>query len=213
MIRRIEEHIPQDRLLEDLEALRQKTLELGATDAKVITADQVIIDERVRMKCTYPKCAAYGTNAHCPPHAPDLDTARKVVSRYQYGILYTLQVPSEAYAGAAAAKEKLYVPPMRDLNSIASETEAQAFYQGYYFALAFSSGPCKPVFCPAVECSALTPGQGCRARMRARGSMEGFGMDAYGMSTRVGWDIYPCGWRSKPEEIPHGRAVGLVLVY
>jgi len=213
MLGKIEEHIPREKVLEDLEGLRRKALELGATDAKVITAEQVIIDERVRMKCTYPKCAAYGTNAHCPPYAPDLETARKVVSRYQYGILYTIVVPSEAYAGPVAAKEKLYVRPMKDLNSMASEIEADAFYQGYYFALAFSSGPCKPVFCPGVECSALTAGKGCRARMRARGSMEGFGMDAYGMAVRAGWDIYPCGYRTKPEEIPHGRAVGLVLVH
>lgn len=213
MIGKIEEHIPHGKVLEDLENLCQKAQELGATDSKVIRSDQVIIDERVRMKCMYPKCAAYGTNAHCPPYAPDLELARKVVSRYQYGILYTIQVPSESYAGSTAAKEKLYVPPMRVLNSLASDIESEAFYQGYYFALAFSSGPCKPVFCPGIECSALTPGKGCRARMRARGSMEGFGMDAYGMSTRAGWDIYPCGYRTKPEDIPHGRAVGLVLVH
>lgn len=210
---RIEEHIPHERLLEDLEGLRQKAIELGATDAKVITADQVLIDERVRMKCIYPKCAAYGTNANCPPYTPDLDTVRRVVSRYHCGILYTIQVPSEAYAGAVAAKEKLYIPPVRELNSIASEIEALAFYQGYYLALAFSSGPCKLVFCPGMECSALTPGKGCRAGLRARGSMEGSGMDAYGMATRAGWDIYPCGYRTRPEEIPYGRALGLVLVY
>jgi predicted metal-binding protein len=213
LIRKIEESIPQERLRRDLESLRQRAIELGASDAKVIGTDQVLIDERVRMKCIYPKCAAYGTNAHCPPHAIDLDLARKVVSRYQYGILYTIQVPSQVYAGAAAAKEKLYIQPMRELNSVASELEAEAFYAGYYFALAFSSGPCKPVFCPGVECSALIPGQGCRARMRARGSMEGFGMDAYGMAVRAGWDIYPCGWRAKPEDIPHGRGVGLVLIH
>lgn len=212
MISKIEERQSPDRIANDLEQLCLKAKELGATDAKVITADQVIIDERVRMKCTYPKCAAYGTNAHCPPHAPDLDMARKVVSRYRYGVMYTLQAPSSAFAGAEAANQKLYADAMRDLNSIAGEIEAAAFYMGYYLALGFSAGPCKSIFCAGVECSALIPGRGCRAKMRSRGSMEGFGMDVFGMATRAGWDIYPCGYRTRPEEIPYGRTIGLVLV-
>lgn len=212
MIRKIEENPSREQLAQDLEQLRLKAIELGASDAKIITADQVIIDERVRMKCSYPKCAAYGTNAHCPPHAPDLEMARKVVARYQNGVLYTTEAPSEVYAGTEAAKEKLFIAPMRELNSIAGEIESAAFYMGYYFALGFSAGPCKAVFCRGVECSALIPGRGCRAKMRARGSMEGFGMDVYGMATRAGWDIYPCGYRTRPEDIPYGRAIGLVLV-
>jgi len=212
VIRKIEARVSPDRLAQDLEQLRCKAIELGAADAKVITADQVIIDERVRMKCSYPKCAAYGTNAHCPPHAPDLDMARKVVARYQYGVLYSTVVPSDIYAGVDASKQKMFIESMKDLNSIAGEVESAAFYMGYHLALGFSAGPCKAVFCRGIDCSVLTTGRGCRAKMRARGSMEGFGMDVFGLAARVGWDIYPCGYRSKPEDIPHGRAIGLVLV-
>lgn len=212
MTNRIEQNISRERIARDLDELRAKAIEFGAADAKVIGADQVIIDERVRMKCLYPKCAAYGTNAHCPPHAPSLDWARQVVSRFQNGIFFTIEVPSLDFAGSASTKEKLYTPHMQTLNSIAGEVEAAAFHMGHYFALGFSAGPCKSIFCRGVDCQALTPGKGCRARMRARGSMEGFGMDAFGMATRAGWDIYPCGYRTKPEDIPYGRAVGLVLV-
>ena len=43
----------------------------------------IIIDERVRAKCLYPKCMSYGTNAHCPPHAMDLQDVRRLVERYE----------------------------------------------------------------------------------------------------------------------------------
>ena len=67
MVRKIVEYIPDEQLHNDLEKYRQHTIQLGATDAKIITADMVIIDERVRAKCIYPKCEYYGTSAHCPP--------------------------------------------------------------------------------------------------------------------------------------------------
>jgi len=67
MARKIMEKVPEDQLQGDLEKHREHAIELGAADAKVITTDGIIIDERVLAKCVYPKCAGYGTNANCPP--------------------------------------------------------------------------------------------------------------------------------------------------
>ena len=66
MTRKIVDVVPDELLQSDLEKYRQRAIELGATDAKIITSDMVIVDERVRAKCIYPKCPWYGTNAHCP---------------------------------------------------------------------------------------------------------------------------------------------------
>ena len=79
MVRKIVTKVPPEILQKDLEKYRRMTLELGATDAKILPSSQVIIDERVRLKCICPKCRWYGTNANCPPHAVDLDTIRKIV--------------------------------------------------------------------------------------------------------------------------------------
>lgn len=67
MVSRIVERVADDVLKQDLEKYRQRALEFGATDAKIITADMVIIDDRVRAKCIYPLCDNYGSNANCPP--------------------------------------------------------------------------------------------------------------------------------------------------
>jgi len=213
MLRKIVEMVPDEQLQEDLEKYRQRAIELGGTDAKIITADAVVIDERVRAKCIHPKCRMYGTNINCPPHAMDLELMKKIVNNFQYAIFLMLKVPPEMVAGPEAMKKGL---PNRSLvkgYEIISKIEAEAHSDGYYLAVAFSTGPCKAGFCPDIECSALVPGQPCRHALRARGSISGAGIDAYKMATRVGWDVYPIGVSTDPSSVPHGTIMGIVLIY
>ena len=51
------------RLLEDLERYRRRALELGATDARVVKAEDIPVDDRVTLKCRIPRCFGYGTGA------------------------------------------------------------------------------------------------------------------------------------------------------
>ena len=213
MVRKIVEKVPDEQLKEDLEKYRQLAIELGATDAKVITADMIIVDERVRAKCAYPRCRFYGSNSLCPPYAIDLDEIRKIVNKYRYAIFTRIKVPSEELAGANAREKRLLVPPHRKTHEIVSKIESQAFFEGYHLALGFACGPCKIIFCPDIECSALVTGQSCRHSLRARSSMEGAGMDAFTMAAKVGWDIYPIGASISPSEVPCGSTLGLVLIY
>jgi len=53
MVRKIVDKIPEKQMEKDLDRYKGQAIDLGATDAKVITADHVIIDERVRAKCLY----------------------------------------------------------------------------------------------------------------------------------------------------------------
>ncbi len=212
MIRKIVERVPDEQLQKDLEKYRQRALKLGATDAKIITTDNVVIDERVLAKCIYPKCHGYGTNINCPPYAMDLDLVRKVVNNFRYAIFAKVDVPSEKIAGPEARDRSLYASWRRKINEVISKIEAEAFYDGYYLTLAFGSGSCKDVLCPKVECSALVPGQPCRHPLKARSSMEGVGMDVFNMATKVGWDIYPIGGSTSPSKVPCGLRVALVLI-
>jgi len=59
MARKILENVPEDILRNDLERYRLKALELGATDAVVINADRISIDEKLRLKCMIPACVRY----------------------------------------------------------------------------------------------------------------------------------------------------------
>ena len=213
MVRKIVEKVPPEVLQQDLEKYRQRALELGATDAKIITTDMILVDERVRAKCYYPKCGSYGTNVNCPPYAMDLDLVRKIVNNFQYAIFTKIETPSEEIAGPEARARGLTVRGQIKNHEIVSKIEAEAFFDGYHLAVGFAGGPCKRAFCPNDECSALVPGQPCRHPLRARTAMEGVGMDAFTMAAKVGWDIYPIGASISPSEVPHGTRLGLVLIY
>lgn len=210
MTRKIIDPVPAEVLKADLEMFCKKALEWGATEAKIITAADVIIDERVRAKCLNPKCPKYGTNANCPPHSPDLDFVRKTISNFHYGILVMTQYPREDFNGkytdSPANKDKL------GSQKLVAQIESEAFYSGYFLALGFADGPCKSRYCPEDECSVLN-GQGCRAGLKARPGMESWGMNAYLMAARAGWEIYPVGRNTRTEDVPHRVTLGLVMVY
>ncbi len=171
----------------------------------------VVIDERVRAKCIYPECEWYGTNAHCPPHAIELEQARRLVSSFEYAIFFRIRVPTELLAGKSTPEQLKQGDLLRKKRlEITAKIESTAFYDGYYLAVGFGGGTCKLVFCPNDDCSVLK-GQGCKAPFRARASMEAMGMDVYMLATRVGWDIYPMG--KAPSDAPHGTMAGIVFIY
>jgi predicted metal-binding protein len=195
----------------DLDNYRNLAITLGATDAKVITTDQVIIDERVRMKCLNPVCREYGSNIHCPPHMGSLDQMKKLVDKYRYALLIMIRVPSKDLVGPEAKEKKTSRISSRKMDEIVSKIESAAFYDGHHLATGFASG-CKSLWCPDEECSALRVGGTCRHPLRARAGMDAVGMNAYTMASQAGWDIYPAGEDAKPENLPHGTRLGIVLI-
>jgi len=194
----------------DLERYRHMALELGATDSKIITTDKIIVDERVRAKCLNPKCPFYGTNGNCPPHAPDLETVRKIIGNYQYAIFIYTRFPAEAFTELTRGS------PWNDCrkknHEIVSRVESAAFHDGYYLANGLADGPCKGLYCSGVECRVLQ-GKSCLKSLKARYSMESWGMDAYRMATLASWDIFPIGAATRKIDVPHGVTLGIVLVY
>jgi predicted metal-binding protein len=186
-MRKIRAEIALQELLGDLETYGRLAIdEWGASDAKIIATDTVVIDDRVRMKCGYPKCMFYGTNAHCPPHAMDLDAIRKIVGMYSHGLFFRLDVPTSEFAGPAVARNGT-MPALLKTHQLVTNIESRAFYDGYHLAVGFAGGSCKSIFCPGQPCSALVTGSPCRHPAKARGSMECAGMDVFTMATRVGW--------------------------
>lgn len=211
MARRIVETVPDEVLNRDLERYRQMILELGASDAEIITADNVTIDERVRAKCMYPRCRHYGTNANCPPFSMDPDETKRLASRFRYAIFFRLRVPTKVVADKRSPEEDRELQlQLTARNNILLKIESEAFHDGHYLAVGFGGGACKLTYCHDEECQALKPGQSCRAPYRARASMESVGIDVFHMAARVGWDIYPIG--KSPSDAPHASLAGIVFV-
>jgi predicted metal-binding protein len=211
MVRKIEMGVTDETIQQDLARYEQLAVELGATDVAIICAHQVVIDERVRAKCMYPKCPYYGTNAHCPPHAMSLDESRTLVSRFHYALMFRVKVPGEALKVDRDPEEtQQLIRSLKSRDEIVNRIESEAFYDGHYLAVGFGGGSCKPTFCRDQACQALQPGQGCRAPYRARPSMEAMGMDVFRMAASQGWEIYPVG-RSRCASAV-GSCVGLIMI-
>lgn len=211
MIRKFVTNISEDRVRRDLERYRKMAICLGASDAKIIPSDMVILDERVQAKCMYPKCHNYGTSLNCPPYTPSVDMVRIIVGKYRYAILFKVDVPAEKTVSQAPKRADSGKPYGLKRLEIVSKIEATAFYDGYHLALGFGGGSCKEYFCPDVKCVGLE-GRGCRAPLKARSSMEAMGMDVYTLATKVGWDIYPVGKRTLSSQIPFGLKLGIIFV-
>jgi len=191
-------------LIDDLERYRSRAIEMGATDAKVIHADEVVLDERVRAKCRYPTCSGYNTNVNCPPHTMNVDEFRTVLGRYRYAILVKVDVTS-------GSMDDFKIANRRVLLGMVWKLEAEAFYDGHYFATGFSGTSCKDTFCPTLDCAALA-GKGCRHPYKARPGMHAMGIDVFATAASVGWTLYPAGSSCDLASLPHLSCVGLVLI-
>ena len=194
----------EEELQADLERYRLLAMELGATDARVIRAEDVIIDERVRGKCRYPTCPSYNTNMNCPPHTMAVDEFRTLVSKYSYAVFFKVDVLSGRMEDFERVTNKT-------ITNIVWKLESAAFYDGYYLATGFGATNCKEIFCRNLECAALA-GKGCRHPFKARPGMHGMGIDAFRMAANVGWELYPLGTSATATDVPHMTSMGLVLI-
>jgi predicted metal-binding protein len=217
IIRSIKSGSPNlEKLFTEMGGYVELALQTGATHARIITAADIVLDPRVQYKCMIPKCVSYGTCAHCPPHVPGIEETEKVLKCFHFAVLAAMSMPASNVMRATDGSfrpEHDINPPMRSkMHEIVCKVEAQAFYDGHYFATAFSSGACKKLWCPEEPCQVLA-GKGCRNPLKARPSMEAMGMDVYRMITEAGWDIYPVGSKVRAEDIPHGVFAGVVLIH
>lgn len=210
--RLVSTEVTEEILRLDLERYKQKAIELGASQAEVIPARWVEIDERVRLKCYVPRCGNYGRSSYCPPYVPELEFIRKAFSRFHWAVLFRSDVaPVEDFTDW-----NRYLPhgAKRDRQTmeIVGKIETMAFADGYYLAMGFSSGGCKTILCGGMQCQVLDSGR-CRFPLKARPSMEAVGTDVYGLATKVGWEIYPIYNGVDSKLVPCASSIGIVFIH
>jgi predicted metal-binding protein len=162
--------------------------ELGATVARVFDAKDVVVDERVRLKCAVPVCKNYGVSLMCPPNVMPLDEFKNVLAQFQKALLvqiaydvpdwmleriHTAEDLAALYKDETYLKgwDQTYLVAKNTLETIADRLEAAAFKKGFKYATAFSAGKC--TLCEV--CAGV--GNRCRNPYKARPSMEAMGID------------------------------------
>lgn len=198
-------------LAENLQHYLNKALEMGATQAAVIRAESIPVDERVTLKCQIPRCFGYGAGAHCPPHTLKPSELREHLGKYEWTVLFTVDVPSEVVIrNKATIKDR--VAAYQKVYKIVSSLESTAFYNGHYLAFGFGAGSCRHTFCGLQETCAAMEGKKCRFSLLARPSMEAVGIDVFKLVAAQGWEIYPIGSGAEADCVPKGSLVGIVIV-
>ena len=141
--------------------LKDLALELGATEAKIISANEIVVENRVVLKCRI-GCNKYGKTLMCPPYAPSVEEFRKSLNEYNYALVFKIKSQAEATPEIARMLSKKANDPcltleMKEqlqnfwdswktdkkelLRKIVS-LEKAATTKGYTLALGFTTGSC-----------------------------------------------------------------------
>jgi predicted metal-binding protein len=198
--------------------LRDLALELGATEAKVIPADEIVVENRVVLKCRV-GCKEYGKTLMCPPYAPSVEEFRKILSEYSYALVFKVKSKTEATAEVAnllsmdendlssteEMKEKIHdfwaswKADKKELIKKICVLEKAAVNNGYTFALGFTTGSC--VICDEFN----VDGNICTHPTEARYSAQAVGINVLQTLEKAGLPIsFP--FDKNPESF------GLVLI-
>ncbi len=201
----------------DLRDFTNLAIEYGANKATALRAEQVVVDERVTIKCRLPPCEWYGKNLMCPPYSPPAVEFREYLERYHHGVLFQVEVAvqedlkrfvqgkdewySRLFRNDAfiQAKEKTFTPSWQRLHGVSMKLEREAVKRGYYLSLGLAAGTCR--LCDTCDTSAP-----CKRPYEARPSMEACGIDVVRTAKNVGWKLpFP----ADPDKV---LLTGLVLV-
>jgi predicted metal-binding protein len=158
---------------EEFRFLADKARDAGAEDARVIPADGIVVEDRVRQKCMT-GCYESGKDITCQPHAPPVDGFRKSLRDYQYALLVTFRSEAEFKeeiryslfrdlidpAAPKTSKESAvaflsaFITETQKLHRVMLDLEQAAFNAGYPFALTTSAVPVAGYVRPVI------PGEG-----------------------------------------------------
>ena len=211
-----------------LETLCHAAEEMGATEAVVLSANDIVIDERVRLKCLVPVCSFYGRNLMCPPNVMPVSEFKSVLAGYHHAILIRIDAASSKLPDNFESLNSLsevwkmaepivngdkkqamttteYFHTLRQewerLGGIIHYIESLCIAEGYPFVAGLSGGGC--LLCD--ECVGYQSGLPCRHPFKARPSMEAMGIDVGATAKKAGLHVTfaPNGTRSW---------VGLILI-
>ena len=185
--------------MESLDYLRKLAVEFGALEAKIISVEKIVIEDRVVFKCKL-GCEKYGKTLACPPYAPTPEEFRKIVSEYHYAMFMKFKTQVEgdselikylAKTGdpSVPAEMRLKVEKfwsgwkdeMKKLLDIVHMLEKAAVKEGYLLAVGLVSGACQ-------LCEKCNVEKGvCIHPTMKRYSEEGVGVNVKATAEKVGF--------------------------
>lgn len=187
--------------------LLRRATELGVSDARLIDAARIQVEDDLAKICKDPGCPGYGLGANCPPHVMKPDAFRQMLHDYPRALVFKFDVPTEVLLGEGRFEVS------RIVHETAANLERHALTCGYAAAQGLAAGSCRRIFCTEeTHCRVLEGDGDCRHPEAARPSISGLGVNFFELSRAVGWPIHKITRDSNPDDVPMGLMAGIVLL-
>lgn len=190
-----------------LDELIELACKLGATDAAVISAADISVEDDLAGLCRNTRCESYGLSASCPPHVAGPAGFRQLLKHFKRAVVFKIDVPTDMLF--SDGRSELF----RLLHEIAARIEQSAVEMGYHNSKGYAGGSCKSIFCRnQPDCRVVDRHDVCRNPQRARQSMSGFGINVPKLVKSAGWKFTDASQRKDKHEKSVATLYGLVLV-
>jgi len=190
-----------------MDKLIQHAIDLGVSDAKIVSVEEISVEDHLAKMCEEPRCDGYGQAINCPPHVMKPDRFREYISQYEFALVFKLDVPTEILL----TSDRFDVA--RIIHETAANIEQFAIDDGHTNSKGLAAGSCKRIFCSGYDkCIVLNDGGDCRFPDLARPSMSGLGVNFFKLSKVLGWQIKKITKDSNPDDVPMGMMAGMVLI-
>lgn len=146
----------------------------GYTDFRWINAEDIVVAQWVRMKCTF-GCGEYGRNASCPPNVPSVPECRQFFDEYTTAVIFHFEE-------AVETPEDRHVWT-REVNQGLVRLEREVFLAGYEKAFLLYMDSC--YIC--ADCAGTR--EECKSPRSARPSPEAMAMDVFSTVRQYGYPI------------------------
>ncbi len=192
---------------EDLYQLTQFAISLGASDARLISSDEIVVENQLAIKCAEPKCENYGLSYSCPPYVEGSAAFRELIKTHPRALVVRLIVPSMMLL----SWERTDLG--RVLHELVASVEGEAKNLGYSNSAAFAGDSCKILFCADhLSCQQIEGNGPCRHPDLARPSMSGYGIDVFQLIKSCGWETNLNKQYQIPAEDQLSWVAGLIMI-
>ena len=167
----------------DLDPLIQLAISLGASEAQILSSDNIVVEDQLARKCIEPQCENHGLSFSCPPHVEGPAFFRELIKTHPRALIIRLVIP----ALMLLSWERLDVG--RVLHELVASVELEARKMGFARSSGFAGGSCKELFCQDhLSCQRVEENGPCRHPDLARPSMSGYGIDVFQLIKSCGWE-------------------------
>jgi len=198
---------PEDETELDLMKFIRLACSLGASDAKIISPDDISVENGLADLCSESQCENYGLSPSCPPNVSGPSGFRKLQKFVRCALVLRISVPT----AVLFSDERREI--MRLLHEVTAKTEQAAVKAGYHRSKAFAGGSCKKIFChDQTDCRLLSKDSECRYPQYARPSMSGFGINVSALMKVCGWTADINIHESETDTDSMSWVAGLILI-